>query len=143
VGVGWMVEEFDALGANFRERGAVADEQLEIVSRLWEEDKPSFEGRYYRFGEIGFSPKPMQRPRILIWIGGEGPRAQRRAARYGDAWFPYFVRITPRELAARVRQRPAVGRRGRARSRGGPARLLSAGRADARASATAGRSSEG
>lgn len=43
----------------------------------------------------------MQRPRIPIWVGGEGPRAQRRAARYGDAWFPYFVRITPRELAAR------------------------------------------
>lgn len=101
VGVGWMAEEFDALGANFKERGAVADEQLEIASRLWGEDKPSFEGRYYRFHEVGFSPKPMQRPRIPIWVGGEGPRAQRRAARYGDAWFPYFVRITPRELAAR------------------------------------------
>jgi len=101
VGVGWMVEEFEALGANFKERGAVADEQLEILSRLWEEDKPSFEGRYYRFREVGFSPKPLQKPRIPIWVGGEGARAQRRAARYGDAWFPYFVRITPQELAAR------------------------------------------
>jgi probable F420-dependent oxidoreductase len=101
VGVGWMAEEFDALGTNFKERGAVADEQLEIVSRLWGEDRPSFEGRYYRFHKVGFSPKPMQRPRIPIWVGGEGSCAQRRAARYGDAWFPYFVRIAPRELAAR------------------------------------------
>jgi probable F420-dependent oxidoreductase len=101
VGVGWMVEEFDALGANFKERGALADEQLEIVTRLWGADQPSFEGRYYRFREVGFAPKPLQQPRIPIWVGGEGPRAQRRAGRYGDAWFPYFVRITPRELAAR------------------------------------------
>jgi probable F420-dependent oxidoreductase len=101
VGVGWMGEEFDALAANFKERGAVADEQLEIVDRLWGEDRPSFEGRYYRFREVGFSPKPRQKPRIPIWVGGEGTRAQRRAARFGDAWFPYFVRITPRELAVR------------------------------------------
>jgi probable F420-dependent oxidoreductase len=101
VGVGWMAEEFDALGSNFQDRGAVADEQLEIVTRLWREDKPSFAGRYYRFREIGFSPKPLQRPRLPIWVGGEGSRAQRRAARYGDAWFPYFVRITPAELAVR------------------------------------------
>lgn len=101
VGVGWMVEEFDALGAPFKERGAVADEQLEVVDRLWRDDRPSFTGRYYRFQEVGFAPKPLQTPRIPLWIGGEGERAQRRAARYGDAWFPYFVRITPRELAAR------------------------------------------
>jgi probable F420-dependent oxidoreductase len=101
VGVGWMVEEFDALGANFAERGAVGNEQLEILGRLWGEGKPSFEGRYYRFAEVGFSPKPLQSGRIPIWVGGEGTRAQRRAARYGDAWFPYFVRIAPRELAVR------------------------------------------
>lgn len=101
VGVGWMVEEFDALGAPFKERGAVADEQLEVVDRLWRDDRPSFTGRYYRFQEVGFAPKPLQTPRVPLWIGGEGERAQRRAARYGDAWFPYFVRITPRELAAR------------------------------------------
>ncbi len=101
VGVGWMVEEFDALGVSFKERGAMADEALQVIGRVWEEEKPSFDGRYYRFGEVGFSPKPLQKPRIPIWVGGEGERAQRRAASYGDAWFPYFVRITPRELAAR------------------------------------------
>jgi probable F420-dependent oxidoreductase len=101
VGVGWMVEEFDALNAEFKDRGALSDEQLQIVKKLWEEEKPRFEGRYYRFDNIAFYPKPLQKPRIPLWVGGEGNRAQRRAGQHGDAWFPYFVRITPRELAAR------------------------------------------
>ena len=101
VGVGWMAEEFEALGAPFRERGAVADEQLEVFTRLWGEERPSFDGRYYRFHDVGFSPKPFHGPRLPVWVGGEGLRAQRRAARHGDAWFPYFVRITPPDLLAR------------------------------------------
>ena len=96
-----MVEEFLALGAPFKERGAFSDEQLEIVRLLWEEEKPRFEGRYFSFDNVAFYPKPFQKPRIPLWVGGEGDRAQRRAAKYGDAWFPYFVKITPRELAAR------------------------------------------
>jgi probable F420-dependent oxidoreductase len=100
VGVGWMVEEFDALGVPFKERGAVADEQLQVVQRLWTEEKPRFDGRYYQFAAVGFAPKPFQQPRVPVWVGGEGAAAQRRAGRYGDAWFPYFVRITPRELRA-------------------------------------------
>lgn len=101
VGVGWMVEEFDALGAPFKERGAVADEQLRILDLVWGQERPRFEGAWYRFGEIGFAPKPLQQPRIPLWVGGEGSRAQRRAGTYGDAWFPYFVRITPAELGRR------------------------------------------
>jgi len=101
VGVGWMAEEFEALGLSFEERGELSDEHLRVVRLLWEEERPRFKGRHYRFGEISFSPKPLQKPRIPIWIGGEGIRAQRRAASYGDGWFPYFVRITPREMARR------------------------------------------
>lgn len=101
IGVGWMAEEFAAIGVPFDKRGEMSDEQLEIVDRLWREERPSFDGRHYRFSNIAFHPRPYQKPRIPIWVGGEGIRAQRRAARYGDAWFPYFVRITPGELASR------------------------------------------
>ena len=101
VGVGWMVEEFEALGVPFKERAKVSREQLEILDVLWKEEKPRFAGKYYRFDEIGFYPKPFRRAKIPIWVGGEGAPAQRRAASHGDAWFPYFVRITPRELAGR------------------------------------------
>jgi probable F420-dependent oxidoreductase len=101
VGVGWMNEEFSALGAPFKDRGQVADEQLQLLDKIWQEEHISFHGRYYHFEDIAFSPKPFQKSRIPIWVGGEGKLAQRRAGTYGDGWFPYFVRITPNELARR------------------------------------------
>lgn len=101
VGVGWLKEEFDALGSPFEDRGSRSDEQLQILKQLWENSHPQFKGRYYSFDNVAFYPKPLQKPRIPIWVGGEGAYAQRRAGRYGDAWFPYFVKITPKELAAR------------------------------------------
>ncbi|HEY3305855.1 MAG TPA: LLM class F420-dependent oxidoreductase [Candidatus Binatia bacterium] len=101
VGVGWMVEEFEALGANFAERGELSDEQLDLLAVLWRDERAKFSGRHYRFDDIAFYPKPLQKPRIPIWVGGEGARAQRRAGEHGDAWFPYFVRMTPAELARR------------------------------------------
>jgi probable F420-dependent oxidoreductase len=104
VGVGWMQEEFAALGVSFKDRGRMTDEQLEILSRLWSEEHISFEGQFYRFQDLAFSPKPLQQPRIPIWVGGEGISAQRRAAKYGDAWFPYFVTVTPDELRAGYEQ---------------------------------------
>jgi probable F420-dependent oxidoreductase len=100
IGVGWMEEEFAALGVPFKERGKMTDEQLEIISKLWSEEHISFNGKFYRFQDVAFYPKPIQQPRIPIWVGGEGLAAQRRAARYGDAWFPYYVTITPKELRA-------------------------------------------
>jgi probable F420-dependent oxidoreductase len=101
VGVGWMEEEFAAMNAPFKERGKVSDEQLTLLKQLWTEEHISFQGKYYQVNDIAFSPKPYQKPRVPIWVGGEGKPAQRRAAQYGDAWFPYFVRITPHELRAR------------------------------------------
>ena len=101
VGVGWMQEEFAAMDAPFKKRGQVSDEQLRLLDKIWNEEHISFHGQHYNFDDIAFSPKPFQTPRIPIWVGGEGKLAQRRAGTYGDAWFPYFVRITPKELAAR------------------------------------------
>ena len=101
VGVGWMKEEFAAMGASFKERGKVSDEQLHLIEKLWKDEHITFHGTYYNLDDIAFSPKPFQKPRIPIWVGGEGKLAQRRAGFYGDAWFPYFVRITPDELAQR------------------------------------------
>jgi len=110
VGVGWMVEEFEALQTPFKERGALSNEQLDILTRLWSEEKVSFRGDFYRFDQVAFYPKSYQQPRMPLWIGGEAAPARRRAALYGDAWFPYFVRITPAQLAAHyddVRRRAA------------------------------------
>ncbi len=103
VGVGWMREEFDALNAPFSERGRVSDEQLHILRSVLTQDHCTFDGQHYHFRDIAFLPKGFERKRVPIWVGGEGPAAQKRAARFGDAWFPYFVRITPDELATRWR----------------------------------------
>ncbi|GAC1363875.1 MAG: hypothetical protein NVS2B12_33620 [Ktedonobacteraceae bacterium] len=100
VGVGWMEEEFAALGVPFKERGRMTDEQLQIITKLWSDEHISFHGQHYDFQDLAFYPKPIQQPRIPIWIGGEGAAAQRRTAHYGDAWFPYYVHITVEELQA-------------------------------------------
>lgn len=101
VGIGWMVEEFEALGLNIKHRAGMSNEQMQIFGKLWQEERPSFEGRYYAFAPVGVNPKPVQQPRFPIWVGGESEPAQKRAAKYGDAWFSYFVKITPEDLAAK------------------------------------------
>lgn len=104
VGIGWMPEEFAALGVPFKDRAGMSEEQLQIFNLLWTEERPRFDGRYYQFDEVAVNPRPVQQPRFPIWIGGESEPAQRRAARYGDAWFSYFVKTTAGELAARFGQ---------------------------------------
>ena len=89
VGVGWMKEEFDVLGMPFDHRGARADEQLAMFEALFTESTPDFNGMYYAFPEIGFSPKPLQAP-IPVWVGGSTPAAFRRTARFGQAFHAAF-----------------------------------------------------
>lgn len=104
VGIGWMPEEFEALGVNFKDRAGMSEEQLQIFNKLWSEDRPSFDGRHYRFEPVAVNPVPVQKPRFPIWIGGESAAAQRRAALYADAWFSYFVKITAADLLTRYAQ---------------------------------------
>src|SRR3990172_5047291 len=101
VGIGWMPEEFAALGVPFKNRAGMSEEQLRIFDLLWSEERPRFRGRFYEFDAVAVNPRPVQQPRFPIWMGGESEPAQRRAAKYADAWFSYFVKITADELAAR------------------------------------------
>ncbi|MFQ5933315.1 MAG: LLM class F420-dependent oxidoreductase [Dehalococcoidia bacterium] len=88
-GVGWMREEFEVIGAPpYEERGAVGDEYLQAFKELWTSENPSFEGKYCRFSNLSFLPRPVQKPHPPIWIGGESPPALRRTARLGNGWFP-------------------------------------------------------
>jgi probable F420-dependent oxidoreductase len=85
IGAGWMREEFEALGLPpFAERGTVTDEYLNACRELWTKDDPRFEGRYVKFANILFEPKPLQKPHPPIWVGGESGPALRRTARLGD-----------------------------------------------------------
>jgi len=103
-GVGWMPEEFEALGSpDFSARGAVTDQYLEAFRCLWENDAPEFSGKHVEFGNITFEPKPLQKPRLPIWIGGESQVALRRTMQFGDGWYPASNNPkTPIDTAARV-----------------------------------------
>ncbi len=103
VGVGWLKEEFDALGASFAGRGPRTDEYLEAIISLWTQDDPSFEGSHVRVQGIGFAPKPLQKPRPPIWVGGVSPGALKRAGRYGDAWHATGL-ISPQELSGKFQE---------------------------------------
>jgi probable F420-dependent oxidoreductase len=88
-GVGWMREEFEALGAPpFVARGSVVDEYLAVFKEVWTSDAPDYDGAYSRFSDISALPRPVQEPHPPLWIGGESAPALRRAARLGDGWFP-------------------------------------------------------
>jgi len=110
VGVGWLDEEFRAVAAPpFAERGAVTDEFLAAFDELWTSEAPRFAGRYVSFADIRFEPKPIQKPRPPIWVGGESRVALARVARLGDGWYP--VGNNPREpLDTAARYAEARGR---------------------------------
>jgi probable F420-dependent oxidoreductase len=113
VGVGWWKEELEILGVPFNRRGRQADEILKVFATLWSDAHPSFEGEFFRFRDIGFAPKPVQKPRPPIWVGGDSPGAFRRVATLGDGW--HATSKTPSEFReALPRLRAAADKAGRA-----------------------------
>src|ERR671910_558079 len=113
VGVGWWKEELEILGVPFHKRGRHAYECLKVFKALWTEDNPSFEGEFFRFRDVGFAPKPVQRPHPPIWVGGDSPGAFRRVVTLGDGW--HATSKTPAQL------REALGRLRAAADAGGRA----------------------
>jgi probable F420-dependent oxidoreductase len=92
VGAGWAQQEFAALGVPFHRRGAISDEYLEALTRLWTHDVASYQGRFVAFQEVYTAPRPLQSPHPPIWVGGASDAAMRRAVRYGNGWHPIRIR---------------------------------------------------
>jgi probable F420-dependent oxidoreductase len=120
IGAGWLKAEFDAVVTTpFAERGAVTDEYLEAFRALWTQDHAQFAGRYSRFADLVFLPRPVQRPHPPIWVGGESGPSLRRAARFGDAWYPigsnnrHLLDTLPRLAAGISRLRRLTAEAGR------------------------------
>jgi probable F420-dependent oxidoreductase len=88
VGVGWLREESAALGIDFDERGARADEYIEVLRALWREPAASYAGRFVRFQGAVCEPRPAQAGGVPILVGGHSAAAARRAGRLGDGFFP-------------------------------------------------------
>jgi len=88
VGIGWLEEEFDALGISFKDRAARAEESVRAIRSLWSPQAEAFEGQFFRWKPLESSPKPVQTPGVPIVVGGHVEGAARRAARCGDGFFP-------------------------------------------------------
>lgn len=87
-GAGWMKEEIEALGGNYAGRGKMTDEYIAAFRELWSKPRPSFKGQFVDFDNVLFEPKPIQKPGVPVWIGGESKAAIERAAKTGDGWYP-------------------------------------------------------
>ncbi len=87
IGVGWLKEEFEALGVPWARRGARTDEYIEAMRALWDGDHAAYEGEFVSFDDVSSNPKPAQ-GRVPIHIGGHSRAAAERAGRLGDGFFP-------------------------------------------------------
>jgi probable F420-dependent oxidoreductase len=111
VGLGWIKEEYEALGLPWEARGRLFDEQIDYVRALWRDAAPEFRGEFWQAGGFGFEPKPVKRT-IPLLIGGKNDPARRRAAKRGDGW--HLIDMSPDEVrearAALDQDCRAVGR---------------------------------
>jgi len=106
VGVGWSEGEFEALDQEFHNRGKRTDEILEILRLCWDTDPATYHGTYYDFDGMKVQPKPAHA--IEVWIGGSGPTAFRRAARFGSGF--QFIGFKPDTIVEPIeRLRAEVG----------------------------------
>jgi probable F420-dependent oxidoreductase len=94
---GWYKREFDAVGIPFDKRGKIMDDNLEIMNRYWTEDIVSGEYLMRKIPPTVMHPRPAQKPRPTILIGGYVDRVLKRAALSGDGWLTYFY--TPESFA--------------------------------------------
>lgn len=97
VGVGWLREEFEALGVPWDRRGARTDEYLDVLRTLWCDDESTYSGDYYELPPCTMFPKPVQRPHPPVHIGGESDAALRRAAQRAQGWHTF--NRAPQDLA--------------------------------------------
>ncbi len=88
VGVGWLAEEFAALGIPFAERAARTDETIEALRAAWSQNPATYNGQFHNFTDVHVLPAPVQPGGVPIVIGGHTPAAARRAGRLGDGFFP-------------------------------------------------------
>src|SRR5262249_2907095 len=86
VGVGWQASEYEALGEDFKNRGARMDEALALLRSCWGQSSIDFPGKHYQLRAMGMEPKPPQGASLPLWIGGKSDAADRRGGRDGGGW---------------------------------------------------------
>ena len=101
IGVGWLREEFEAIGVPFDDRAARNDEYVEVMRTLWSQERPAFQGEFINFDGAYCRPQPVDGT-VPIIVGGHSRASARRAGRLGDGFFP--ARGDPKELVRLARE---------------------------------------
>jgi probable F420-dependent oxidoreductase len=102
IGIGWSAEEFSAAGVPFEHRAKRTREYIELMRRLWSQDKATFSGEFVKVESARSFPKPIAGAKVPILVGGESEAALKRAASYGTGWFG--LGLTPEEVGVKVEQ---------------------------------------
>ncbi len=100
IGIGWLREEFQALGVPWERRGARTRECIGVMKTLWCDEVSSYKGEFYTLPDCLQNPKPVQQPHPPIYFGGESDAALQRVADLGEGWFGFH--LTPETLAGRL-----------------------------------------
>lgn len=88
MGAGHLEGEFAALGVDFSRRGKLLDEAIDAVTQALLDEYPAHDGPAWKFNDVGQRPRPVQKPRPPLWVGGSTAGALKRAARRADGWLP-------------------------------------------------------
>ncbi|MEM4092855.1 MAG: LLM class flavin-dependent oxidoreductase [Conexivisphaerales archaeon] len=88
VAAGYRPKDFENFGINLENRGKIMNEGLKLLDKLLTEESVTFSGEMFRLKDAAVQPRPFQKPRPPIWVGGWKSEPVKRAARYADAWFP-------------------------------------------------------
>lgn len=112
-GLGWSDDEFEAVGADPKRRGARASEFLQLLTRIWTTNPVEFHGKFFSVPASFIGPKPVQKPRPLIFMAAYTPSALKRVATYADGWQPngaILLAEMPRMLGELRTMAAAAGR---------------------------------
>jgi probable F420-dependent oxidoreductase len=93
-GMGWSLDEYEAAGAPWQERGKRADEIIAALKAIWTTDPVEFQGQYYRIPKSFIGPKPVQKPHPPIYMAAYTPPAMKRVAKEANGWFPVGVPLS-------------------------------------------------
>jgi len=102
VGIGWLEEEFQAIGVPWEHRAQRTREYIDSMRKLWGEEVSSYHGEFVKFDAVRSNPKPVKGAKLPVFFGGESGPALRRVAEYGDGWCGF--NLTPQEAAAKIKR---------------------------------------
>lgn len=98
IGTGYLPREYEVTGMPFGQRYRLLEELIEVMTKLWSQDRVTHHGRYWHLDDVPTHLRPLQQPRPPIWLGAMRETGVRRAARLGDVWT-----VTPQQTVDQVR----------------------------------------